>query len=102
MQKTNYNQTKKAKGFIQHQKFHKNVNPGRPFIIIIGCQASNTSQHVKYHLQPTAKQILFYVKDTNGLTNKIKDYNIPKDSIPASLDVKSLTTSMPEDAIQKS
>lgn len=102
MQKTNYNQTKKTKGFIQHQKFPKNVNPDRPFIIIIGCQASNTSQHVKYHLQPTVKQILFYVKDTTGFTNKIKDYNIPKDSIPASLDVKSLNTSMLEDAIHKS
>ena len=38
--------------------------------------------------------MLSYVKDANDFINKVKDLSLPKDSILASLDVKSLYTNI--------
>ena len=47
------------------------------------------------HLQPIMKEIPSYVKDTSDFINKISNHNIPKESKYATLDVKSLHTSIP-------
>ena len=50
---------------------------------------------VDHHLQPLAKEILSYVKDTNDFINKIDNFAVPPNSFLVTMDVKSLYTSIP-------
>lgn len=78
-------------------KIHKEGNPGRPVISSIDCHTSKISEYVDYYLQPFAKQLSSYVKDTTDFINKLKHFSDQKDkdTILVTLDVKSLYTNIP-------
>ena len=56
---------------------------------------ANISKYVEYHLQHIVKEIPSYGKDTQDFLNKLeKVKDIPQESLLATLDVKSLYTSI--------
>ena len=76
-------------------KIHKQNNPGRPVISFIDCNTSNISQFVDYHLQDHVQKLPSYVKDTTDFINKIKDLDVPSNSILVTMDVSALYTNIP-------
>ena len=78
-------------------KIHKEGNPGRPVVSSIDCHTSKISEFVDHYLQPFAKQLNSYVKDTTDFIRKLKYFSDQKDkdTILVTLDVKSLYTQIP-------
>ena len=70
-------------------KIHKASNPGRHVISSINCHTSRMLEFVDYYLQPEAKKLKFYVKDTTDFIKKIEaiDY-VSDDFYLVSLDVR--------------
>ena len=82
--------------FYISPKIHKEGNPGRPVVSSINCHTTNISKYVDHHLQPIAKEIPSYVKDTNDFINKINAVkSVPKNSYLVTMDVTSLYTNIP-------
>ena len=54
-------------------KIHKEGNPGRPVVSSVNSHTSNISKFVDHHIQPFAKVLRSYVKDTTDILTKIKD-----------------------------
>ena len=54
-------------------KIHKRLHsvPGRPVITNCGFYTENISQFVDHHLQPLAKNIRSYIKDTNHFSKRL-------------------------------
>ena len=76
--KTEYPRTPK---FYLRSKIRKKENTGRPVVSSVRCHTSNISKNVDYHLQPMAKEIPFYVKDTNDCIQKLNQIEeVPEDS----------------------
>ena len=48
-------------------KIHKEGNLGRPAVSSVSCHTSKISKFVDYHIQPLAKELRSYVKDTTDL-----------------------------------
>ena len=77
-------------------KIHKANNPGRPVINSIYCHTSRMSQFVDYYLQPEAKKLKSYVKDTIDFIKKIEAIDhVSDDFYLVSLDVPTLYTNAP-------
>ena len=77
-------------------KFHKTNIPGRPVVSSVEFHTSKISKFVDHYLQPHAKSLPSYIKDTSGFINRINETkDINKDTILVTLDVKSLYTNIP-------
>ena len=80
-------------------KIHKRLHsvPGRPVISNSGYFTENISAFVDHHLQPLAKQVKSFVKDTNDFLCKLHDIELPKDAILCTADVVGLYPNIPHD-----
>ena len=81
-------------------KIHKRLNsvPGRPVISNSGCFTENISAFLDYHLQPLAKKVRSYVKDTNDFLQKLASMEaLLQDAILCTIDVVGLYPSIPHD-----
>ena len=80
-------------------KIHKPNIPGRPIISGCGSPTDNLSAFVDYHIKPLVKSLPAYIKDTNHFLNLIFSIPtpLPKDTLLATIDVKSLYTNIPID-----
>ena len=85
----------KTPKFYISPKIHKENNPGRPVINSINCHTSEISRFVDHHLQPLVREIPSYIKDKNDFINKIDNFDVPPNTYPVTMDVKSLYTSIP-------
>ena len=83
----------KTPKFYITPKIHKENNPGRPVINSINFHTSEISRFVDHHLQPLAKQIPSYIKNTNDFVNKTN--KVPENSFLVTMDVKALHTNTP-------
>ena len=82
------------------KKTHKNPPSVRP--IVSGCNGptEKISAYLDHWLQPLAKSLPSYIKDTKEFVKYIKSTKLPKDCILCTLDVSSLYTNIPtEDGI---
>ena len=77
------------------KKIHKRPHGIRPIVSSCANATENTSQFVDICLQPLAKSLPSYIRDSTDFINKIKDLRISQGAILASLDVVSLYTNIP-------
>ena len=81
-------------------KIHKRLNsvPGRPVISNSGFYTENISEFLDYYLQPLAKGVRSYIKDTNHFLQKLASLDrLPEDTILCTIDVVGLYPSIPHD-----
>ena len=81
-------------------KIHKRLFsvPGRPVISNCGFYTENISAFVDYHLQPLARKVKSYIKDTNDFLKKLKNIkNLPNDYLLCTVDVVGLYPNIPHD-----
>ena len=81
-------------------KIHKRLNsvPGRPVISNRGFFTENISAFLDHHLEPLAKKVRSYIKDTNHFLKKIMDLDgLPEDAILCTVDVVGLYPSIPHE-----
>ena len=81
-------------------KIHKRffMVPGRPVISNCGYLTEHISEFLDYHLQPLAKQVKSYIKDTNDFVKRIRDMpDLPENAILCSIDVTGLYPDIPHD-----
>ena len=79
-------------------KIHKKNNPGRPVVSSVNCHTTKISRYVDHYIQPLAKQVKSYIRDTTDFLNKIKSLErIPQDAILVTLDVRSLYSNIKHD-----
>ena len=81
-------------------KVHKRLNsvPGRPVISNSGFYTENISEFLDYHLQPLAKSVRSYIKNTNHFLQKIVSLDrLPEDTILCIIDAVGLYPSIPHD-----
>ena len=65
--------------------------PGRPVISNCGFYTENISAFLDFHLQPLARKVKSYIKDTNDFLKKLRSLtNLPSDIILCSVDVVGL------------
>ena len=86
--------------FYMLPKIHKRLFdvPGRPVISNSGYFTENISAFVDYHLQPLARQVKSYVKDTNDFLRKLHGLKtLPKDFLMCTIDVVGLYPNIPHD-----
>ena len=81
--------------FYIFPKVHKANIPGRPVVSSTECHTSKISKFVDHYLQPHAKSLPSYIKDTSDFIKRINETkDINKDTILVTLDVKSLYTNI--------
>ena len=71
-------------------KIHKRLKKvsGRPVISNSGYFTENISAFLDYHLQPLAKEVKSYIKDTNDFLKKLRSLpDLPDDAILCTVDV---------------
>ena len=93
-------QNPKLGRFYLLTKIHKRLKnvPGRPVISNSGYFTENISAYLDFHLQPLAKQVKSYIKDTNDFLKRLRDLpDLPKDSIFCTIDVVGLYPNIPHD-----
>ena len=81
-------------------KIHKRLNsvPGRPVVSNSGFFTENISEFLDHHLQPLAKQVNSYIKDTNHFLQKLNGLDsLLEDAILCTVDVVGLYPSIPHD-----
>ena len=81
--------------FYISPKIHKENNPERPLINPINCNTSEISSFVDHNLQPLVREIPSCIKDTNDFINEINNFPVAPNSLPVTMDVKSLYASIP-------
>ena len=74
------------------QKIHILLHvSGRTVISNCGDYKEYILSFLDYHLQPLAKKVELYIKDTNRLLKKLKEFgNLPKNAILCTIDVAGL------------
>ena len=88
--------------FYLRPKIHKpkidDITPGRPIVSGCGSPTEKLSQYLDYYLKPIVQTIPLYIKDSKHFLQIIMNNRsiIPKDSLLATLDVKSLYTNIPQ------
>ena len=94
--------------FYLLSKIHKRLEnvPGRPVISNCGLYTENISAFLDFHLQPLAREVKSYIKDTDDFLKKLRSLtNLPNDIILSSVDVVGLYPNIPHDeglsALQK-
>ena len=68
--------------FYLFPKIHKRLHdvPGHPVISKCGYYTENISSFLDFHLQPLARQVKSYIKDTNDFLKKLRSLpNLPDD-----------------------
>ena len=86
-------------------KIHKRLEnvPGRPVISNCGFYTENISAFLDFHLQPLAREVKSYIKDTNDFLRSLT--NLPNNIILCPVDVVGLYPNIPHDeglsALQK-
>ena len=86
----------KTSHFYITTKVYKTDIPGRPVVSSIDCHTSKLSKFVDHYLQPHAKALPSYDKDTTDFISKLENVkDTSKDSILVTLDVKALYTNIP-------
>ena len=82
-------------------KIHKRLDnvPGRRrFISNCEFYTENISAFLDFHLQPLAREVKCYIKDTNDFLKKLRSLtNLPNDIILCSVDVVGLYPNIPHD-----
>ena len=79
-------------------KIHKKNNPGRPVISSVNCHTTKLSKYIDNFIQPLAKKVKSYIRDTTDLINKIKHIKkIPQNAILVTMDVRSLCSNIKHD-----
>ena len=79
-----FNKDPKFARFSVLPKIHKRLHnvPGRPAISNCGYYTENISSFLDYHLQPLAKKVESYIKDTNHFLKKLQELgSLPKNAI---------------------
>ena len=79
-------------------KIHKRLHdvPGRPVISNCGYYTENISSFLDFHLQPLAREVKSYIKDTNDFLKKLHSLpNLPDDIILCTVDVVGLYPNIP-------
>ena len=72
--------------------------PGRPVISNCGYYTEKISAFLDYHLQPLARKVKSYIKDTNDFLRKINDLkNLPEDFLLCTVDVVGLYPNIPHE-----
>ena len=76
-------------------KIHKKNNPGRPVVASTNCHTTKISKYVDHFIQPLAKKVRSYIRDTTDLLHKIKNIGkIPNNALLVTMDVRSLYTNI--------
>ena len=81
-------------------KIHKRLYdvPGRPVISNCGYYTENISSFLDFHLQPLAREVKSYIKDTNDFLKKLRSLpNLPDDIILYTVDVVGLYPNIPHE-----
>ena len=81
-------------------KIHKRLYnvPGRPVISNCEYYTENISLFLDFHLQPIAKKVKSYIKDTNDFLKKLRSLtNLPGNSLLCTMDVVGLYPNIPHD-----
>ena len=81
-------------------KIHKRLYnvPRRPVISNCGYYTENISSFLDFHLQPIAKKVKSYIKDTNDFLKKIRSLtNLPDNCLLCTMDVVGLYPNIPHD-----
>ena len=95
-----FNKDPKFARFYLLPKIHKRLHnvPGRPVISNCGYYTENISSFLDYHLQPLAKKVELYIKDTNHFLKKLKELgSLPKNAILSTIDIVGLYPSIPHE-----
>ena len=72
--------------------------PGRPVISNCGYYTENISSFLDFHLQPLAREVKSYIKDTNDFLKKLRSLpNLPYDIILCTVDVVGLYPNIPHE-----
>ena len=72
-----------------HKRLHNAI--GRPVISNCGYYTGNISSFLDYHLQPLAKKVELYIKDTNHFLKKLKELgSLRKNGILCTIEVVGL------------
>ena len=83
----------KFASFYLLPKIHKRLHdvPGRPVISNCGYFTENIYSFLDFHLQPLAREVKSYIKDTNDFLKKLRSLpNLPYDIILCTVDVVGL------------
>ena len=86
--------------FYMLPKIHKRLHsvPGRPVISNCSYFTENISAFLDHHLQPLAKKVNSYIKDTNDFLKKLRDLpNLPEDFLLCTVDVVGLYPNIPHE-----
>ena len=81
-------------------KIHKRSHdfPGRPVISNCGYYTENISFFLEFHLQPLAREVKSYIKDTNDFLKKLRSLpNLPDDISLCTVDVVGFYPNIPHD-----
>ena len=71
---------------------------GKLFGIVGGCYTDNISSCLDFHLQPIAKKVKSYMKDTNDFLKKLRSLtNLPGKSLLCTMDLVGLYPNIPHD-----
>ncbi len=82
--------------FYTIPKIHKQHHPGCPIISANECPTEKISRYVDHFLNPLAKQVPTYIKDTTHLLDILRKLNhVSPNSILVTADVSALYTSIP-------
>ena len=75
-----FNKDPKFARFYLLSKLHKRLHnvPGRPVSSNCGYCTENISSFLDYHLQPLAKKVKSYIKDTNYFLKKLQELVWPQ------------------------
>ena len=90
----------KSARFYFLPKIHKRLYnvPGRPVISNCGYYTENISSFLDFHLQPIAKKVKSYIKDTNDFLKRLRSLtNLPRNSLLCTMDVVGLYPNIPHD-----
>ncbi len=81
--------------FYTLPKIHKAGNPGRPIISANGCPTEKISKYVDHHINPLARLVNSYIKDTAHFLEVLKKIkSLPAHSKLVVIDVNALYTSI--------
>ena len=89
----------KFERFYLLPKIHKRLHdvPDRPVISNCGYYTKNISSFLDFHFQPLAREVKFYIKDTDFLKKLHSLPNLPDDIILCTVDVVGLYCIIPYD-----
>ena len=71
-------------------KIHKRLHDVRPVILNCGYYSEHISSFLDFHLKPLAREVKFFIKDTNDILKTLRSLpNLPDDIVLCNVDVAS-------------